>query len=258
METKFSVDQKVVYPSQGVGIVREIFEKQFKDQKTLYYKIYIEASDMIVMVPVEKSDDLGIRQIVSAEEAKEALELLSDNSEPITSDWKLRYQMNLDLLKKGSVKDIATIVRCLYNRSKVKELPILERKLYDSAKKLLEDEISYALGKSEKEIEQTIHTKLEPPGSTPKIKHIAALEEDEDDDLMSDYNDSSKNNDSDNMDDSDEADDSSDEGMDSDDFEDDARQGACRRIRNRRSPPRHHEARSDRRGIENRLPANRK
>ncbi len=222
METKFSVDQKVVYPSQGVGIVREIFEKQFKDQKTLYYKIYIEASDMIVMVPVEKSDDLGIRQIVSAEEAKEALELLSDNSEPITSDWKLRYQMNLDLLKKGSVKDIATIVRCLYNRSKVKELPILERKLYDSAKKLLEDEISYALGKSEKEIEQTIHTKLEPPGSTPKIKHIAALEEDEDDDLMSDYNDSSKNNDSDNMDDSDEADDSSDEGMDSDDFEDDA------------------------------------
>ena len=150
METKFSVDQKVVYPSQGVGVVKEIFEKTFKEELKLYYKIYIEASDMIVMVPVEKSEELGIRQIVSAEEAQEALNLLSDFVEPVTSDWKLRYQMNLDLLKKGTVKDIASIVRCLYNRSKIKELPILERKLYDSAKKLLEDEISYALGKSSK------------------------------------------------------------------------------------------------------------
>ena len=129
METEFKVDQKVVYPSQGVGIVKEIFEKTFKDHNILYYKIYIEASDMMVMIPVSKAQDLGIRQIVSKEEAEEALKLLSDEFEPITSDWKLRYQMNLDLLKKGTVKDIATIVRCLYNRSKVKELPIMERKL---------------------------------------------------------------------------------------------------------------------------------
>ena len=107
------------------------------------------------------------------------MNLLSDDFEPITSDWKLRYQMNLDLLKKGTVKDIATIVRCLYNRSKVKELPILERKLYDSAKKLLEDEISFALGKSNKEIEAAIHTKLEPPGAAPRVKHTIQLDDDD-------------------------------------------------------------------------------
>ncbi len=215
MDTKFKVDQKIVYPSQGVGVVTEIFDKKFKDSKILYYKIYIEASDMIVMVPVEKAEELGIRQIVSAKEAKEALELLAADFEPITSDWKLRYQMNLDLLKKGTVKDIATIVRCLYNRSKVKELPILERKLYDSAKKLLEDEISFALGKPAKEIEQEIHTKLEPPGSTPKIKQHLPIDDDEDDDLMDDM---SSSNDNDDSDDSDSANDE----MDSDDdFEDD-------------------------------------
>ena len=192
MDTKFKVNQKVVYPSQGVGVVTEIFEKKFKDEMNLYYKIYIEASDMIVMVPVAKAEELGIRQIVSKKEAEEALNLLSDEFEPITSDWKLRYQMNLDLLKKGTVKDIATIVRCLYNRSKVKELPILERKLYDSAKKLLEDEISFALGKSSKEIEATIHTKLEPPGAAPRVKHTIQLDDDEDDDLMDDVNEKSR------------------------------------------------------------------
>lgn len=217
MATKFKVDQKVVYPSQGVGIVKDVFEKTFKDNTVLYYKIYIEASDMVVMVPVDNAENLGIRQIVSAKEAQEALNLLSDDFEPITSDWKLRYQMNLDLLKKGTVKDIATIVRCLYNRSKVKELPILERKLYDSAKKLLEDEIAFALGKSSKEIEAEIHTKLEPPGATPKIKHTMILDDDEDDDLMDDL---SEGNGRRNSDDSDDADDSTDEMDAEDDFDD--------------------------------------
>ena len=223
METEFKVDQKVVYPSQGVGIVKEIFEKTFKDQNILYYKIYIEASDMMVMIPVSKAQDLGIRQIVSKEEAEEALKLLSDEFEPITSDWKLRYQMNLDLLKKGTVTDIATIVRCLYNRSKVKELPIMERKLYESAKKLLEDEISFALGKTAKEIEAEIHTKLEPFGASLKIKPIAPLDEDdEDDDLMDDINDkpSKSSNDSDDDDDNDDVSDDLDSSNDMDSDED--------------------------------------
>ena len=222
MDTKFKVNQKVVYPSQGVGVVTEIFEKKFKEEMNLYYKIYIEASDMIVMVPVAKAEELGIRQIVSKKEAEEALELLSAEFEPITSDWKLRYQMNLDLLKKGTVKDIATIVRCLYNRSKVKELPILERKLYDSAKKLLEDEISFALGKSAKEIEATIHTKLEPPGAAPRVKHTIQLDDDEDDDLMDDVNEKSRRRDDDLDDDDDGASDDMDDAEGDFDEDDDA------------------------------------
>ena len=218
-ETKFQIDQKIVYPSQGVG---EIFEKIFRGTPMMYYKIYIEASDMIVMVPVEKAEELGIRSIVSSEEAEKALNSLSDDFEPITSDWKLRYQMNLDLLKKGTIADIAAIVRCLYNRSKVKELPILERKLYDQAKKLLEDEISIAMGIDVKEIESQIHTKLEPPGSTPKVKHIIDEFDDEDDDLMNDVSDSSGKENKDRDDDDEEDDsDSSDNNEADDDFDGD-------------------------------------
>ena len=218
--TKFHVDQKVVYPSQGVGKITDITEREFKDQKMWYYNIYIEASDMVVMVPVDRAEDLGIRAIVSSAEAEKALKLLSDDFEPITSDWKLRYQMNLDLLKKGSITDIATIVRCLYNRSKVKELPILERKLYDSARKLLEDEISFAMGKSAKEVESMIHTKLEPPGSAPKVKHVINVDNDEDDSLMDDMedkNDDSSDEDSSDDDSSDSDDESEDDSSSSDD-----------------------------------------
>jgi CarD family transcriptional regulator len=157
----FAVHQQVVYPSQGVGIVRSIVEKEFKRQKVPYYEIYLEVSDMTIMVPIDKAEELGIRAIVPMDEANRALELIGEEFDPIPSDWKLRYQMNLDLLKKGSVTDIAAIVRSLYPRSKVKELPILERKLYDSALKLLEDEVSYSLNKPTDEVETLIFARLE-------------------------------------------------------------------------------------------------
>ncbi len=159
--TEFGVDQRIVYPSQGVGRIVEIQEKRFKETSVLYYIIYLEFSDMTVMVPVDKARELGIRPIVPTAEAERALEFIAEEYAPIPSDWKLRYQMNLDLLKKGSVMDIASVVRSLFHRSKIKELPILERKLYDSALNLLQDEVSFSLGKPKDEIAEMIRAKLE-------------------------------------------------------------------------------------------------
>ncbi|MGP1587361.1 MAG: CarD family transcriptional regulator [Treponemataceae bacterium] len=182
IQTAYKLNQKIVYPSQGVGTITEIKEKQFKGELRLYYIIFLEVSGMTIMIPVDKADELGLRAIVSAQEAEAAIEMMGQDYEPVTTDWKLRYQMNLELLKKGSITDIASIVRCLYHRSKVKELPILERKLYDSAKKLLEDEMAFSLGKTTKEIEAIIHAKLEPVG----ILHAKPVVLDEEDDLDSD------------------------------------------------------------------------
>ncbi|WP_407426969.1 CarD family transcriptional regulator [Treponema sp.] len=217
----FAVDQRVVYPSQGVGQVKEIFEKKAGENLVKYYKIYLEVSDMVVMVPVANAEMLGIRPIVAAEDAQKALDSLGDEIEPVTSDWKLRYQMNLDLLKKGSIFDIVSIVRCLYHRSKVKELPIQERKLYDNAKKLLEDEIAFALGLPIKEVEAMLHAKLEPIGAM-ILKKTAIIDDDDDDDddefgeeISDSDNDSDESDDDDDDDESEEADSS--EGDDDDD-----------------------------------------
>ncbi len=157
----FGVEQHVVYPLQGVGQITSIEKKDFKGNKLLYYVIYLEISDMTVMVPVDKAEELGIRAIVGKKESKKALEHVGKEHEPITADWKMRYQMNLDLLKSGSVIDISTVVRTLYHRSKIKELPIQERKLFDNALKILVDEISFSLNKPKAEVEDMIFNSLE-------------------------------------------------------------------------------------------------
>ncbi len=156
----FKKGEQVVYPLQGVGEIRSIEEREFKGEEIPYYIIYLEVSDMTVMVPVHKAEELGIRAIVPEKEAKNALQLIGEEFEPVPADWKVRYQMNLDLLKQGSVTDIATVVRTLYHRSRVKELPILERKLFDSALKLLVDEVSFSLDRKKDEVEVMIFDRL--------------------------------------------------------------------------------------------------
>lgn len=159
--TFFSVGEYVVYPVQGVGEIRTIEKRPFKEQEVLYYEIYFETTDMTVMVPVEKAEAIRIRKIISEKEALKALDRIGEDYIPSTADWKTRYQQNLDKLKTGDINDVAVVVRALYDRSKMKELPILERKLYDNAIKLLIDEISIALKKSKKESETLIFEKLE-------------------------------------------------------------------------------------------------
>ena len=159
--TQFKKGQQVVYPMQGVGVVEKIEERTFKGEMVPYYVMYFDVSDMIIHIPVSTAADQGIRPIVPKADSEKALEIISSEYEPVPTDWKLRYQMNLDLLRKGNVTDIATVVTKLYHRSKVKELPILERKLYDSALRLLVDELSFSLGKNKDEVEELVFMKLE-------------------------------------------------------------------------------------------------
>lgn len=161
VKTEFQIGEHVVYPLQGVGVIKDIKERIVRNAPVLYYVIYIDISDMIVSIPVDKVHDSGVRAIVPKETALQALESISAKYEPIAVDWKARYQMNVDLIKEGSIFSIAKVVQGLYHRSKVKELPVQERKLYDNAIRLLIDECSYALDRDPKEIEKAIFSCLE-------------------------------------------------------------------------------------------------
>ncbi len=92
METPaYEVNQHIVYPLQGVGLITEIQERVLKGKKTLYYVIYLELSDMTVMIPTDMTDERRIRAIVEPEEALKALTLITEDDEPVTADWKMRY-----------------------------------------------------------------------------------------------------------------------------------------------------------------------
>jgi CarD family transcriptional regulator len=152
---------KVVYPLHGVGIINSIEEKTVLGERRAYYIIRLAISDMTVMIPTERSEELGLRLVVSDHDVKKALKLINSASTEMEEDWKSRYQHNFEKIKSGSIFDVAEVVRNLFHRNRVKELSIMEKKLYENAYRLLVDEISYVKDMEKEEVQNIISERLE-------------------------------------------------------------------------------------------------
>lgn len=157
----YEVGAKVVYPLHGVGVIHSIEDKVVLGEQRSYYIIKLAISDMTVMIPVEKSEELGLRLVVTDREVKEALKLIRGETTDVEEDWKTRFQRNFEKMKSGSIQDIAEVVRNLFHRNKVKELSIMEKKLYENAYRLLVDEIAYVKDIDKEEVQNMIAEGLE-------------------------------------------------------------------------------------------------
>lgn len=158
---QFKIGEHVVYPLQGVGVITDIRTRSVHGRDTLNYVIYLDISDMTVIVPVDKVAVIGIRGIVGPDEAEKAIASIKDKYEPTTLDWKQRYLANVELVQQGSIGNVAKVVQALFHRSRIKELPVQERKLYENAMRLLIDEASFALDKTTAQVKKMVEENLE-------------------------------------------------------------------------------------------------
>jgi CarD family transcriptional regulator len=157
----YSLGDKVVYPLHGVGVIDSIEDKTVLGESRVYYVIKLSISDMTVMIPVKKSDELGLRLIVSNRDAEKALKIICSETTDMEEDWKSRYKQNFEKIKSGSIMNVAEVVRNLFHRNKVKELSIMEKKLYENAYRLLVDEISYVKDLDKENVQSLVIQGLE-------------------------------------------------------------------------------------------------
>ncbi len=152
----FKIGDKVFYPYHGAGEIAEIEEKEILGEKKLYYIIKFPLTETTVMLPADNPDQLGLRLLASPLEIKYCLETLKNIDISVDNDWKTRYKRNQDLLKSGSINDVALVVKTLYLRNKHKELSTTEKKLYQNAMNILVSEIALALEKTIEEVKAEI------------------------------------------------------------------------------------------------------
>ena len=60
----FAIGDKVVYPVHGAGIIEAIEKKEVLGEEKDYYVLRICSDNMNVMVPVDNSMELGMREII--------------------------------------------------------------------------------------------------------------------------------------------------------------------------------------------------
>lgn len=157
LNTTFNVGDIVMYPAQGVGSIEKTETRNGRD----YLRIKLFSSSMDVLLPAVKAGELGLRHLTPKDEISKVLDSLSIQPDNQTSDWKTRLQENQLLIKSGQLSSIANVVNSLYRRSKSKELPSMERKVYEDALSMLVVESSSVLGISDEETKRLIFSKLE-------------------------------------------------------------------------------------------------
>ncbi len=140
----FSVGDKVVYPSHGVGKIDAIEEKDITGQKFRCYVLSILGKDLKIIVPTFNARKVGLRQIIQEGELERVFDILREEINNMPPKWNKRYNFNMDKIRTGSIYEIAEVFKNLTRLGRKKELSFGERKMLDSTKELIVMEIAHS------------------------------------------------------------------------------------------------------------------
>lgn len=142
---QFKVGDHAVYPGHGVGRISSIEYKEILGTKHEFYSVLIIETGMKIMIPAANIKSVGLRPLISKEEALKVVGILKDKNVKIdTQTWNRRYRDYMEKIKTGSVFEIAEVLRDLYVLKVDKELSFGEKKMLDTAKNLLLKELNLA------------------------------------------------------------------------------------------------------------------
>ncbi|MBR5808684.1 MAG: CarD family transcriptional regulator [Clostridia bacterium] len=137
----YSIGDKILYPPHGAGVIEGIEERVVLGKKQMYYILKMPSEDMTVMIPTEGSEEIGVRYVITKEEALKVLEAF--RKEPVVMDdnWNRRQRENIVKIKSGDIYEVLSVVKALMLREKTKGLSTSERKMLNSSKRIMTSEI---------------------------------------------------------------------------------------------------------------------
>ncbi len=152
----FQVGDKIAHPMHGAGVVDSIVEKKVNDKEMLYYVLKIPVGGMMVMIPADSTEEIGVRPIVSSDEAETILKNMATIETEMVQNWNHRYRENMMRIKSGNLLEVARVVKSLMLRDQSRGLSTGERKMLHSAKQILLSELVMAIGCTYEDLEKRI------------------------------------------------------------------------------------------------------
>ena len=157
MKTEFAIGDKAVYPSQGVAEVVGIERKEVHGKIQSFYVLQGLETGLRILVPTDKADQVGLRRIAGREEIAEVMEILRDKEIHIDRQtWNRRYRGFMEKIKSGSLFEVAEVFRDLYRLKGMKPLSFGERRMLDTARGLIVQELSVARAADTRKVEQEL------------------------------------------------------------------------------------------------------
>lgn len=153
----YNVGDMAVYPAHGVGVIEKIEPQEISGCRQDFYVMRILDNDMIIMIPTNNVNNVGLREIIPQDEVPRLYSILRERNVSVDNQtWNRRYREYMEKIKTGSVFEVAEVYRDLLMLKVDKDLSFGERKMLDTAKNLLVKEISIANNVLENQVEKDL------------------------------------------------------------------------------------------------------
>ena len=149
----FSIGDLVVHPMHGAGVIDDIVRERVAGTTKEYYVFKMPMGGLILKIPTENSQAIGIRKVISIGEADELLDEIPSIAVEHNANWNKRYQENLLRLKSGDLREVAQVIKGLMRRDTLRGLSTGERKMLHSAKQIMISELVLVLDSDYKSVE---------------------------------------------------------------------------------------------------------
>lgn len=160
-----NIGDRVVYPMHGAGEITGIEENEVGGEVNSYYVFRLPMGNMKLMLPVDKVEEAGLRELITPAQVDEVVEVLKSETEQLQGSWNKRFHMNLERLKSGNILDAAAIARNLSRQNNKKKISSGERRLLDLSRQILISELVYVCNKTPEEITAWIDELIDVPVS---------------------------------------------------------------------------------------------
>ena len=157
----YSVGDLVVHPKHGAGVISAIVNSVGDDGVAIDYYIFeMTSCSMRVMIPADAREKIGMRPIMDRDMAEQILLGIEKAEIEQNSNWNRRYRDNMEKVKSGCLSEVGYVIKALTMRDKLKGLSTGERKLLNSAKRILLSELEYAFALTPEEAEEKLNCAL--------------------------------------------------------------------------------------------------
>ncbi len=140
----FEVGETVVYPHHGAATIIEVKERVIKGETKKYLKLNVTQGDLIIEVPADNVDLVGVRDVIGQEGLDRVFEVLRAPFTEEPTNWSRRYKANLEKLASGDVIKVSEVVRDLWRRDQDRGLSAGEKRMLAKARQILISELALA------------------------------------------------------------------------------------------------------------------
>jgi CarD family transcriptional regulator len=149
----FEVGDRVVYPHHGAAVIERRETKEAFGVEREYLVLRLSFGDMVVMVPADGADEVGLREVIADDEVEEVFAVLRKKEARMPDNWSRRFKNHEEKLKSGDAYQVAEVVRNLSQRDRENGLSAGEKRMLGKARQILVSELTFAIDASPEEAE---------------------------------------------------------------------------------------------------------